>query len=134
MKVAVDVLVWREDGAILFVERKYDPYKGALALPGGFMEEGETVAQAAVRELREETGIEVSEEGLRQIGFYDHPNRDPRGRVLSLASYVRVPMDAAPVAGDDAAKARFYQPEEVENIYSLAFDHAHIVYDAMFRI
>lgn len=131
MKVAVDILVYREDGAILFVERKFEPFKGQLALPGGFMEEDETVAHAAARELREETAVELSEDAVYQIGFYDHPKRDPRGRVLSLACCARVPEGTQAIAGDDAAAARFYLPEDIDDIHALAFDHAHIVYDAM---
>lgn len=132
MRVAVDVLVWREDSAILFIERKCEPHKDALALPGGFVEEDETCTQAAIRELKEETGIEVSASNLRVIGVYDDPKRDPRGRVVSVAFFVTVLEGTEAVAGDDAAKARFYMSEEFEQLGKpFAFDHARIVYDAM---
>ena len=68
---------------MLLIRRKHDPYAGCYALPGGFVEIGETVEAACRREAREETGIEVGE--LRLVGVYSDPSRDPRGHTVSVA-------------------------------------------------
>ena len=81
--VAVDVVLVRPDGSIVLVRRAKEPFKGCWALPGGFVRYGERVEDAARREAREETGLEVAIEGL--VGVYSEPDRDPRGHVISIA-------------------------------------------------
>lgn len=126
-KLMVDVVVPSEDGRVLLIRRGSEPFEGHWALPGGFVEVGETVEYAAVREAEEETGLNV--EILRLVGVYSDPNRDPRGHNVSCAFLARpVPGSSAdPSAATDAAEAGFLDPSTVE----LAFDHEKIIGDAL---
>lgn len=78
--LTVDIVIKREDGSIILVKRLNPPFKDEWALPGGFVEYGETVETAAKREAKEETGVEI--ELIRIIGVYSAPNRDPRGHTV----------------------------------------------------
>lgn len=126
--VAADNVVYRFDGKtlqVLLVKRGNDPYKGLWALPGGFLEENETLKEAALRELKEETGIvpRYTEELCSCSGV----NRDPRGRVISVVYYSYV-HNVEGEAGDDAADIQWF------NIYELpelAFDHAQVLQKAV---
>lgn len=123
--LATDCVVLDERGRLLVVRRRYPPFAGQLALPGGFVETDESVEAACRRELAEETGVRV--DAIRLVGVYSEPGRDPRGPVASVAFLARV--DAAePIAGDDAADAAWIDPAEAG---ALAFDHARIVADAL---
>jgi 8-oxo-dGTP diphosphatase len=123
-KLMVDVVVPSEEGRILLVRRGSDPYEGYWALPGGFVEVGETLETAAVREAGEETGLEV--EIVRLVGVYSDPGRDPRGHNVSCA-YLAHARDGEPSAATDAVEASFLDPSTVE----LAFDHKKIIADAL---
>lgn len=101
--VAVDCAVFK-DGELLLVERGGHPFMGRLALPGGFIEEGESAEQAVRRELSEETGLKVKR--LCQFGFASTPGRDPRDWNISLV-FTACFDGGSPVGGDDAAKAGF---------------------------
>jgi 8-oxo-dGTP diphosphatase len=122
--LTVDCVVFDGEGRLLLIRRANEPFKGRYALPGGFVDAGETVEQAALRELREETGVVGRIDKL--IGVYSDPRRDPRGPTVSV-SFLVTPATALPAAGDDAAVAAF-----VENWREqpLAFDHDRIVADA----
>lgn len=109
---------------ILLIQRKNEPYKEKWALPGGFIETDETVKAGAARELKEETGIEVLEKDLHFIGYFDKPDRDPRGRVISFAFAAEVPLETKYQAGDDAKNAQWFSINELPD---LAFDHGEIV-------
>ena len=122
-KLMVDVVIPSEKGVVL-VRRGSEPYEGQWALPGGFVEVGETVKQAAVREAAEETGLAV--EVSRLVGVYSEPGRDPRGHNVSVAFLVRV-LSGQMKAASDAAEVDVLDPGSVE----LAFDHARIISDAM---
>lgn len=123
-KLVVDVVVPSEDGEVLLIRRANDPYKGQWALPGGFVEVGETVEDAAIREAGEETGLEV--EIVRLVGVYSDPDRDPRGHNVSCAYLARARGgELAPAT--DAAEASFLDPSTIE----LAFDHEKILADAL---
>lgn len=108
--------------AVLLIERGKPPFRGRLALPGGFLEFGETVDAAAARELEEETGMEPGRARLEQIGVYSAPGRDPRGRIVSVAFTAMVPDPAPPAAGGDASAARWVPVDEALG-ERLAFDH-----------
>jgi len=122
--LAVDAVVFDAHGRLLLIRRKGAPFKGRFALPGGFVELGETVEAAVRRELLEETGLKANSQRL--IGVYSNPRRDPRGHTISVAFLVSVAA-AQPKSGDDAASAH-YVPEW-RNM-KLAFDHDEIVADA----
>ncbi|MGR4853972.1 NUDIX domain-containing protein [Streptomyces sp. LARHCF252] len=94
------------------------------ALPGGHGDRGETSRAVAARELEEETGISVPGSDLRQMGAYDAPGRDPRGRYLSIAYTATLPSPVPPTAGDDATAARWWP---LDALPDLAFNHAEIV-------
>lgn len=125
MKVATDLVICRGK-KFLFIRRKNEPFKGMLALPGGFVEEHETVERAAVRELEEETGIRISEDGLRLIGVFSRIDRDPRQRVISVAYCGEAPIDTVVRAGSDATDAVWLTKKAAIEM-GLAFDHAEIL-------
>ena len=123
-KIMVDVIVPSEEGHILLIRRGSDPYEGYWALPGGFVEVGETLEEAAAREAEEETGLEV--EIIRLVGVYSDPDRDPRGHNVSCAYLARA-QSGELSAATDADEAAFLDPSTVE----LAFDHEKIIADAL---
>ena len=123
-KIMVDVVVPSEEGRILLIRRGSDPYEGYWALPGGFVEVGETLEEAAVREAEEETGLKV--EVVRLVGVYSDPDRDPRGHNVSVTYLARV-REGEPSAASDAAEVSFLDPSTVD----LAFDHEKIITDAL---
>ncbi len=128
--LTADVVVVRGQGAareILLIRRAHDPFAGSWALPGGFIDAGETPQDAARRELSEETGI-VSADGLRLVGVYGAPGRDPRGWTVSVAYRVSISGEPAIRAGDDADDARWFAEDQLP---PLAFDHDRIVTDAL---
>jgi 8-oxo-dGTP diphosphatase len=127
-RLAADVVLFQGDSAqrcVLLVRRAHPPYEGAWAFPGGFVEEYESVKDAARRELAEETGL-VVDVPLRLLGVYGARGRDPRGWVVStvFAADLGALRRPQPVAGDDAAEARFWA---VNGLPPLAFDHEAIL-------
>lgn len=122
-KLMVDVVIPAERGVVL-IRRASEPFEGKWALPGGFVEVGETVEEAADREAAEETSLAV--EVARLIGVYSDPERDPRGHNVSVAFLARV-LSGELAASSDAAEVAVLDPSSVE----LAFDHARIIQDAL---
>lgn len=123
--MAADCIVFDKHDRLLLIRRKKPPFEGQFALPGGFIEVGETTEQAALRELREETGIVGTTPRL--VGVYSDPNRDPRRHVISIAYLILTDADRA-TAGDDAATADFIANWRGQQ---LAFDHNRILEDAL---
>ncbi|GIE86233.1 NUDIX domain-containing protein [Actinoplanes regularis] len=131
-ELAVDLVVCTVRGAafeVLLVERGVEPYLGRLALPGGFLRAGEDLIDAAVRELAEETGLSGLDPYLEQVRTYAAPDRDPRGRVATVAYLAILPDLPMPTAGTDAAGAR-WEPVRRGGL-GLAFDHDRILADAV---
>jgi 8-oxo-dGTP diphosphatase len=125
--LAVDCVVFDPAGRLLLIRRKNPPFRGQYALPGGYVDYGESTEHAAARELAEETGLVATNVAL--VGVYSDPHRDPRGHVVSVAYRVETESHV-PHAGDDAATAAFIPDwEELD----LAFDHRRIVADAVSR-
>ena len=115
---------------VLVVKRKTAP-DGKFALPGGLVEDGETLAEAASRELYEETEMEFRPENLLQIGAYGDPDRDTRyGRAISVAFLAMTPNPPAPNAGSDATSTQFIEYRKARKPGVLEFDHRNIVGDA----
>ncbi|MDD2665479.1 MAG: NUDIX hydrolase [Methanocellales archaeon] len=108
---------------IVLIKRKNPPYENYYALPGGFVEKGETVEQALIREAKEETGLDV--EILKLVGVYSDPNRDPRGRVVSLCYLTKGIGKLA--FGSDSIEAALF---DISELPELAFDHAKMIADA----
>ncbi len=123
--LSADAVVFDMHERLLLMRRKHPPFQGCYAFPGGFVEVGETTEAAALRELKEETGIVAEDPQL--IGVYSQPGRDPRHHTVTIA-YLFFVESAVPVAGDDAAQAEFRR-DWAE--LSLAFDHGQILKDAL---
>ncbi len=120
----------RGDLCVLLIRRLKDPYAGRWALPGGFVDEHEDLADAAKRELREETSVRIRR--LVQLGAYGTPGRDPRGHTVGVAFLAMLAPDhAEAVAGDDAAECAWFP---LRRPPKLAFDHAHMLRDARTRL
>lgn len=113
-----------KDWFILLIERKHDPFKSCYALPGGFVDEDETLEEAIARELQEETSLQL--ENMQQFRAYSRPNRDPRGRMISVIFTTQLDSFPAAVAGDDAAAVKWFP---LSQLPELAFDHGEIVAD-----
>lgn len=121
---------------VLLIKRGKEPFAGRWALPGGYVNEGETVEQAAVRELEEETGLRLKAgpmaADLKLVGVFSKPGRDPRGWVVSVA-FVAILDDSEDIrvkAGDDAAEVEWVTIKAPDQ---LAFDHDDIVLKALLR-
>jgi len=132
--VTVDVVIFTiRDGAlsVLLVKRGIEPHLGAWAIPGGFVLDHESLDEAALRELREETG--VADVYLEQLYTFGDPRRDPRGRVVTVAYYALIATDRATLqAGTDTVDARWWPVSALPE--QLAFDHAHILEYALQRL
>lgn len=124
IRYTADVVVITPDQHVLLIERSWDPYEGHWALPGGHVDTGETSRDAAVRELIEETGVRVAPYALHQVGVFDHPDRDPRGRYVTVAYLITVPHVTTISAGSDARTVKWWPPDDLPK---LAFDHADII-------
>jgi 8-oxo-dGTP diphosphatase len=127
--VAVDIvlLTIRDDTLqVLMVRRGSNPWRGRLALPGGFVRQAEDLPAAARRELREETGLAVEPAHLEQIATFGAPRRDPRARTISVGYLAVLPALPEPVAGTDAAAAE-WQPVADISQRRLPFDHNDIL-------
>lgn len=135
MAVTVDVAAFTErDGRahVVLILRGNEPFAGAWALPGGFVELDEDLPVAASRELGEETGLDIPASELTQVGAYGDPRRDPRMRVVTILFWAFVPGLLDPVAATDAAESRFVPVEEaIAPAFELAFDHRVVLGDAI---
>ena len=117
----VDIIIEYQDRGLVLIQRSKPPW--GWALPGGFVEYGETLEAAARREAREETGLEV--ELLGQFHAYSEPHRDPRGHTITMVFVAR--GYGVPQAGDDARSLGVFAPEQLPD--PLAFDHGQILAD-----
>lgn len=124
--VTADAIIECEDGRVVLVRRRFPPL--GWALPGGFVDLGESLEEAAVREAKEETGLDV--ELVEQLFTYSDPGRDPRRHTVSTVFWARARGN--PVGGDDAAEARAFPMDGLPG--ELAFDHGRILEDfAVYR-
>ena len=128
--VAADVVVVAEspEPSVLLIRRRNPPL--GWAIPGGFVEPDEDLVDAARRELFEETGLEPPD--LQQLATFGHPDRDPRGRTISVVYGARLQHAVLPAAGDDAADARWFPLTTLPT--TLAFDHTEILAQVLPRL
>lgn len=133
LMLTVDAVVFRRNDTVLevlLIRRKHEPFAGMWALPGGFVDMDETVEEAIVRELEEETGLNM--ESLQQLYTFSAIGRDPRGRSVSVTFYGQTDLDNSSVQGeDDADEARWFS---VYQLPELAFDHINVVKMALTKI
>ncbi len=137
--LTADIVLLSEGKDVLMIRRKGHPYLGCWALPGGFVEPGESAAEGALRELTEETSVVgFTENDIHEIGLFSKPGRDPRGWVVSDAFLV--PVDREKIAfeaADDAAEAKWISVERngealiLPEGVRLAFDHADVLKKAL---
>jgi len=131
--VTVDIIIFalvEDDLNVLLVRRRYAPFAGMWAIPGGFLEIGESLEEAAIRELEEETG--VTGVYMEQLYTFGDPERDPRMRVITVAYFALVSIDAVQHRpGDDASETRWFS---IFQLPQLAFDHRRILEYALTRL
>lgn len=120
----VDAII-QNSNSILLVKRSKDPYKNQFALPGGFVNEGETIEEAIKREVYEETSLEVHPIDI--LGVYSDPKRDPRGHIMTVVFIVLI-IRGNPSAGDDAKEISWIPIEKISDI-KVAFDHKLVIHD-----
>ncbi len=138
VRLVADIVLFAQDAPgqpgnqfyVLLIKRRGNPHQGEWALPGGRVDDGETFGAAAYRELTEETGITLPAGTLERVDIYDDPNRDPRGRYISVAYTAVIDGMPEPIAADDAAEARWFPTATLPDL-GLAFDHQAIICDAI---
>lgn len=126
--LTVDILLFRtvnNQQEILLIQRLKEPFKDCWALPGGFVDKGEDLEDAAKRELEEETSIKI--DALQQFRAYGKPDRDPRGHTVSIVFYGTVDEKTIAIAQDDAKSVKWFS---LNGLPLLAFDHSEIIIDA----
>lgn len=123
---AVDIII-EKAGKIVLIQRKFSPFIGRFALPGGFVEREETVEAAAIRETKEETGLDIKI--MEILGVYSDPKRDPRLHTITTAFIVK-PLANKLKAGDDAKDAEWVNLKDID-IKKMPFDHGKIIEDYM---
>ena len=114
--------------SILLIKRGRDPFRGSFALPGGFVDESEDLATAALRELKEETSVATLLSDTVQVGAFGTPGRDPRGHTVTVAYTAWADPDTRVEAADDADDAKWF---DVTDLPPLAFDHRDIILAAL---
>ena len=125
--LTADIFIFDENLNFILIKRKNDPFKDYWALPGGFVEYGETVETAAIREAKEETNIDVELKDL--VNVYSKPDRDPRGHTVSVA-YTAKGNFSNRKADSDASDIAIFSPEDLDKI-TFAFDHEKIIKDCL---
>jgi 8-oxo-dGTP diphosphatase len=133
IRLSVDAVVFGYEAgsvSVLLIKRKFEPYAGSWALPGGFIKSDESLETAVQRELLEETGVKINY--LEQLYTFGDLERDPRGRVISVAYFGLVRPDVFELSADtDAEEVRWF---DIDNLPTLAFDHQQILEVAIKRL
>ena len=125
--LTADIFIFDDDFNFILIKRKNDPYKDCWALPGGFVEYGESVETAAIREAKEETSIDVELKSL--VNVYSEPDRDPRGHTVTVAFTAKGNMNNMK-ADSDAKEIAIFSAENLDEI-EIAFDHEEIIKDCL---
>ncbi|MGC9332001.1 MAG: NUDIX domain-containing protein [Bacteroidales bacterium] len=127
--VTVDALIFAgygEERKVLLIRRKNPPFQGKWALPGGFIDMDEDLVDAVERELKEETDLTLS--GFKQLKAFGKPQRDPRGRNISVVFFMQIEKPVVPTAGDDAEQVKWHK---VKDLPKLAFDHNEVIHEGL---
>jgi 8-oxo-dGTP diphosphatase len=130
--VTVDIVIFAlrdDDLQVLLIKRRYPPYENTWAIPGGFVEPGESIEDGAARELFEETNVRGVH--IEQLYTFGRVDRDPRGRMITVAYFALVPKPLAVQAGSDTTDAQW---QSVYGLPQMAFDHAEIIGYALKRL
>lgn len=125
--LTADIFIFDDDFNFILIKRRNDPFKDCWALPGGFVEYGETVETAAIREAKEETSIDV--ELIDLVNVYSEPDRDPRGHTITVAYTAKGNFNDRK-AEDDACDIAIFSAEKIDEI-KIAFDHKKIIKDCL---
>lgn len=125
--VTTDIFIFDDELNFILIKRKNDPYKDYWALPGGFVEYGERVETAAIREAKEETNIDVELKNL--VNVYSDSDRDPRGHTITIAYTAKGDMSVKK-AKSDASDIKIFSCDELDKI-NFAFDHEKIIRDCL---
>ncbi|MBQ8016845.1 MAG: NUDIX hydrolase [Methanobrevibacter sp.] len=125
--LTADIFIFDNDFNFILIKRKNEPYKDCWALPGGFVEYGESVETAAVREAKEETSIDV--ELIDLVNVYSKPDRDPRGHTVTVA-YTAKGDFTSKNANSDAKDIGIFSQDDLNNL-EIAFDHRKIIKDCI---
>ena len=125
--ITTDIFIFDDDLNFILIKRKNNPYKDYWALPGGFVEYGESVEIAAIREAKEETSIDV--ELMDLVNVYSEPDRDPRGHTITIAYTAKGNIDNRK-ADSDAKEIGVFSSEKLNEI-NIAFDHEKIIKDCL---
>ena len=125
--LTTDIFIFDDDFNFILIKRKNNPYKDYWALPGGFVEYGESVETAAIREAKEETSIDVELKDL--VNVYSNPDRDPRGHTISIAFTAKGDFTSRN-ADSDASDIDIFSEKKLDEI-NLAFDHDKIIKDCL---
>lgn len=126
-KLTADGAIFKE-GKIVLIKRKNEPFKGKWALPGGFVEYGEKVEDAVIREVKEETGL--STKIIDIVGIYSDPNRDPRGHIVTVVYLLDI-IGGELKGSDDAADAKYF---DINDLPDLSFDHNIVLKDVIRKV
>ncbi len=128
--LTTDIFIHDNNLNFILIKRKNEPFKDCWALPGGFVEYGECVETAAVREAKEETSIDVELEDL--VGVYSKPDRDPRGHTVTVAYTAQGDLKSGK-ADSDAKDIGIFSKDELNEI-AIAFDHDKIIDDCLSNV
>ena len=126
--ITVDAIILLDRDSVVLIKRKNHPYKDYWAIPGGFVELGETIEHAVLREVKEETSLDV--EIIKTLNIYSDPNRDPRGHIITVA-FICKKIGGTLKANSDAKDIKIFNKDSIKKI-NLAFDHKKILKDAGF--
>ncbi|MFX1451680.1 MAG: NUDIX domain-containing protein [Promethearchaeota archaeon] len=124
-KITVDAIILIDKDSIVLIKRKNPPFKDYWAIPGGFVELGETLENAVMREAKEETSLDIRP--IKILNVYSDPNRDPRGHIITVA-YMCEKIGGTLKANSDARDIKIFKKNAIKDI-QLAFDHAKILKD-----
>lgn len=126
--LAADCIVLNPSNEVLLIKRKNPPFQGQWAFPGGFVETDEELENAAIRELKEETGVDAVVSSVKLVRTVGTVGRDPRFRTVSVVYFIRLQEHQSAKGGDDAAEAKWFT---LNSLPSLAFDHGDLLNDVL---